>query len=82
MYQMLHTKFQGHRSIDSGEEDFLRFYHIRVWRPFWSCDSDHLNNFRSSNPVRPYMKFGSYQFSGSEEKSFESMERRRGSSIL
>ena len=22
---MLHTKFQGHRSISSGEEDFLRF---------------------------------------------------------
>ena len=22
---MLHTKFQGHRSIGSGEEDFLRF---------------------------------------------------------
>ena len=21
---MLHTKFQGHRSIDSGEADFLR----------------------------------------------------------
>ena len=24
-YIMLHTKFQGHRSIGSGEEDFLRF---------------------------------------------------------
>ena len=24
-YMMLHTKFQGHRSIGSGEEDFLRF---------------------------------------------------------
>ena len=24
-YQMLHTKFQGHRSIGSGEEDFLKF---------------------------------------------------------
>ena len=24
-YTMLHTKFQGHRSIGSGEEDFLRF---------------------------------------------------------
>ena len=22
---MLHTKFQGHRSIGSGEEDFFRF---------------------------------------------------------
>ena len=25
LYTMLHTKFQGHRSIGSGEEDFLRF---------------------------------------------------------
>ena len=24
-YTMLHTKFQGHGSIGSGEEDFLRF---------------------------------------------------------
>ena len=24
-YTMLHTKFQGHRSIGSGEEDILRF---------------------------------------------------------
>ena len=24
-YRMLHTKFQGHWSIGSGEEDFLRF---------------------------------------------------------
>ena len=25
IYMMLHTKFQGHGSIGSGEEDFLRF---------------------------------------------------------
>ena len=25
VYIMIHTKFQGHRSIGSGEEDFLRF---------------------------------------------------------
>ena len=25
---MLHTKFQGHRSIGSGEEDFLRLFTI------------------------------------------------------
>ena len=25
---MLHTKFQGHGSIGSGEEDFLRFFTI------------------------------------------------------
>ena len=37
--QMLHTKFQGHQSVGSGEEDFFKvFYHIRVWRPCWSSD--------------------------------------------
>ena len=25
LYTMLHTKVQGHQSIGSGEEDFLRF---------------------------------------------------------
>ena len=25
MYTMLHTKFQGHQSVGSGGEDFLRF---------------------------------------------------------
>ena len=25
LYMMLHTKFQGHEFIGSGEEDFLRF---------------------------------------------------------
>ena len=25
---MLHTKFRGNRSADSGEEDFKGFYHI------------------------------------------------------
>ena len=44
-YTMLHTKFQGHGSIGSGEEDFLRCYHIWAWQPCWSCDPDHLNNF-------------------------------------
>ena len=28
-YMMLHTKFQGHGSIGSGEEDFLRFLPYR-----------------------------------------------------
>ena len=27
-YAMLHTKFQGHRSIGSGEEDFLKVFTI------------------------------------------------------
>ena len=36
---MLHTKFQGHWSIGSGEEDFLRFL------PYMGMAADHLNNF-------------------------------------
>ena len=43
---MLHTKFYENRPADSGEEDFLKgFYHIWAWRPSWSCDPDHVNNF-------------------------------------
>ena len=43
---MLHTKFQGNRSIGSGgEEDILCFYHIWAWRPCWSCDPTHLYKF-------------------------------------
>ena len=42
---MLHTKFQGHRSSGSGEEDFLRFLPYMGMRPYWSCDPDHLNIF-------------------------------------
>ena len=42
---MLHTKFQGHWSVGSGEEDFEGFYYIWAWEPCWSCDPDHLNNF-------------------------------------
>ena len=43
---MLYTKFQGHWSNGSGEEDFFKgFYHIWVLQPCWSCDPDHLNNF-------------------------------------
>ena len=55
---MLHAKFQDHRTSGSGEEDFLRFYHI--WR------GDHLGhvtwtiyiNFRSPFPRRLHIKFG------------------------
>ena len=35
---MLGAKFQDHRIAGSGEEDFKGFYHIRAWRPSWSCD--------------------------------------------
>ena len=46
---MLHTKFQGHWSTGSGEEDFLRFlpYMGMAAMLVGSCtgDPDHLNNF-------------------------------------
>ena len=41
---MLHTKFQGHRSIGYGE-DFKDFYHIWAWRPSWSYYPAHLYKF-------------------------------------
>ena len=41
---MLHIKFRGNRPTGSGEEDFLKgFYHIRAWRPSWSCDQNPMN---------------------------------------
>ena len=50
---MLDTKFQGHRLLGSGEEDFvLDFYHIWAWRPIWSCDQHCLTNFSSPIPRR------------------------------
>ena len=45
---MLHTKFQGHRSIGSGDEDFFNVYHICVWGPYWSCD--HTQFYKLSFP--------------------------------
>ena len=43
---MLHTKFQGNRSIGSGEEDFLRFLpYLGMATLRHDCDPDHLKNF-------------------------------------
>ena len=50
-YPMLHTKFQGHWSTGSGEEDFFKgFYHIWAWWPYWSCDLEGLYNFLFPQP--------------------------------
>ena len=46
---MLHTKFQGHWSFGSGEEDFLRFLPCMAWRPSWSCE-DRLNKLSFPDP--------------------------------
>ena len=56
---MLHTKFQGHRSIASAEEDFFKFFTIyghgghlgHVTRTIWTI-------FRSPDPWRLHMKLG------------------------
>ena len=58
---MLHTKFQGHRSIGSGEEDFLRFL-LYIYG-----HGGHLGhvtlficiNFHSHSPISIHEKFGS-----------------------
>ena len=43
---MLHTKFQGHRSIGSGGEVFFKVFTIYGHGGhLCSCDPDHLNNF-------------------------------------
>ena len=38
---MLYTKFQGHRSIGSGEEDFLRFLPYTLQRRYNAGDGSH-----------------------------------------
>ena len=42
---MLHTKFQGHPSIGSGEEDFLRFLPCMGMAAMLVMYPDHLNSF-------------------------------------
>ena len=42
---MLHTKFQGHWSVGSGEEDFLRFLPYMGMAAIWSWDPTHLYLF-------------------------------------
>ena len=49
---MLHTKFQGHWCIGSGEEDFLRFLPYMGMAAYWSYDPDHLNNFFYLNALK------------------------------
>ena len=42
---MPHTKFQGHWSIGSGEEDFLRFLPYMGMAAMLVCDPTHLYKF-------------------------------------
>ena len=73
---MLHTKFQGHRHLGSGEEAFfLGFYHIWAWRPFWSCDQERLNKLLLPHPKEaPLWNLASIGPVVSEEKMFENVD--------
>ena len=59
--QMLHAKFQDHRTSGSEEEYFLRFSpYMGMWLS-WSCDLDHIfkkKTFVSYFPMRLHIKFG------------------------
>ena len=57
---MLHTKFQGHWSIGSGEEDFLKFF----TNDGHDSHVGHVTqliciNFHSHSPLSFHMSFGS-----------------------
>ena len=54
LFLMLNVKFQNHRPSGSGEVDFLMFFAIYSW----SCDLDHLYDFRSLLLRMLHTKFG------------------------
>ena len=58
-YTMLHTKFQGHRSIGSGEEDFLRFLLYGHGGHVGHVTQLICINFHSYSPSNFHMNFGS-----------------------
>ena len=68
---MLHTKFRENRpgprcyipsfvkiGLPVLEKIFEGFYHIRAWRPSWSCDPDAANKLSFPLPRRLHIKFG------------------------
>ena len=57
---MLHTKFQGHRSINSGEEDFLKVFTIYGHGGYLGHVTLFICiNFHSHLPINFHEKFGS-----------------------
>ena len=54
---MLHSMFQGHRSIGSGE-DFLRLLQFMGMAATLVMCPGPFNNFHSPDPWRLHMKFG------------------------
>ena len=72
---MLHTKFKGHRSTGSGEEDFSRFLPYMGMVPSWAWDPDHLNNLSYLKALEAVYEIW-LQSAVSEEKSFEIVDGR------
>ena len=51
---MLHTKFQGKKTISSAEEDFLR---VLSYMGMWSCDPEPEKNVCFPIQCRLHMKY-------------------------
>ena len=56
--QILYTKFQCNRPLDSAEQDCLKFLPYKGAMASWSCDLDHLICNLSFYPAGLRMKFG------------------------
>ena len=77
-YTMLHTKFQGHWSIGSGEEDFLRFLPymgMAAMLVMWPRSFEQL--FFPKGPGGCIWNLVAISPVVSEEKSFEIVDGRR-----
>ena len=77
-YTMLHTKFEGHRSIGSGEEDFLRFLPymgMAAMLVMWPRPFEQL--FFPKGPGGCIWNLVAIGPVVSEEKSFEIVDGRR-----
>ena len=78
LYTMLHTKFQGHWSIGSGEEDFLRFLPymgMAAMLVMWPRSFEQL--FFPKGPGGCIWNLVAIGLVVSEKKSFETVDGRR-----
>ena len=68
---MQHTKFQGHRFIDSGEEDFLKVFTIYKHGGHVTHVTQLIYiNFHFYSPTSFYMNFGSNRTTVFEKNKF------------
>ena len=66
---MLHTKFQGHRSINSGEEDFFKVFAIYGHGGHFGHVTLYIYiNFHSHSPISFREKFSSKRLNNFREK--------------